>query len=86
MFKLVLSREAGRFYERCDKPAASKLARCFAALEQDPRGGNNVKPLKGQFAGAYRYRVGDLRVVYTIDDASDTILIITIVNRKDAYG
>ena len=85
MFNLVLSREANQFYERCDKPAASKLARCFASLEQDPRAGNNVKPLKGQFSGAYRYRVGDLRVVYTINDAAVTVFVITIANRKDIY-
>jgi mRNA interferase RelE/StbE len=85
MYKLVLSREAQRFYERCDKPAASKLARCFTALEQDPRGGNNVKPLKGQFSGAYRYRVGDLRVVYTINDQAVTVFVITIANRKAVY-
>src|SRR5437868_12455067 len=30
MYKLVLSREAERFYHRLDKPAADKLARCFA--------------------------------------------------------
>lgn len=85
MYRLVLSREAERFYQRCDKPAAGKLARCFAALEQDPRGGNNVKPLKGQFTGAYRYRVGNLRVVYTINDATLTVFVITIANRKDVY-
>jgi mRNA interferase RelE/StbE len=85
MYKLVLSREASRFYERCDKPAAKKLARCFAALEQDPRGRNSIKPLKGQFTGAYRYRVGDLRVVYTINDATVTVFVITIANRKDVY-
>jgi len=46
MYKLVLSREAERFYQRCDKPAAGKLARCFAALEQDPR------PLGGSGGGS----------------------------------
>ena len=85
MYRLVLSREAERFYQRCDKPAAGKLARCFAALERDPRSGNNVKPLKGRFSGAFRYRVGDLRVVYTINDATLTVFVITIANRKDVY-
>jgi len=85
MHRLVLSREAERFYARCDPPAARKLARCFAALEQNPRSGNNIKQLKGQFSGAYRYRVGDLRVVYTINEATLMVFIITIANRKDVY-
>ncbi len=68
MFKLELSREAQRFYDRADKSTAKKLARCFVALETDPRTGNNVKALKGKFAGSYRFRVGALRVVYTVND------------------
>jgi mRNA interferase RelE/StbE len=85
MFRVELSREAQRFYERCDKPVAKKLARCFESLEKDPRAGNNVKPLKGRFAGAYRYRVGDLRVVYRIHDREVTVFVITIARRGDVY-
>ncbi len=85
MYKLVLSREAERFYQRADPPTARKLARCFAALERDPRAGNNVKALKGRFTGAYRYRVGDLRVVYSINDKAATVFVITIANRRDVY-
>ena len=85
MYKLVLSREAERFYQRCDKPAAGKLARCFTALEKDPRNGNNIKPLKGKITGAHRYRVGDLRVVYTINESARTVFVITIAHRGDVY-
>jgi len=85
MYNIDLSREAQRFYERCDKSVAKKLARCFQSLEADPRAGNNVKALKGPLAGAFRYRVGDLRVVYTINDQSVTVSVITIAKRSDAY-
>ena len=43
MYRVELSREAQRFYERCDKIVAKKLSRCFQSLERDPREGNNVK-------------------------------------------
>jgi mRNA interferase RelE/StbE len=85
MYTVELSREADRFFARCDKPTAAKLARCFAALERDPRSGNNIKPLKGSLAGSYRYRVGNHRVVYTIDDAIVKVFIITIAHRRDVY-
>jgi len=85
MYKLVLSREAERFYQRCDKPVAQKLARCFGSLENNPRQGNNVKALKGKLAGAYRYRLGDMRVVYTINDLAVTVFVITIAHRSDVY-
>jgi len=54
MYKVELSSEAQRFYDRCDKSIARKLARCFEALEGGPPTGNNVKPLKGKLAGSFR--------------------------------
>jgi len=47
MYKVELSEEAQRFYGDCDKPIAKKLARCFDALEKNPREGNNVNRSKG---------------------------------------
>jgi mRNA interferase RelE/StbE len=85
MYKVELSQEAQRFYDRCDEPVAKKLARCFVSLEKNPRQGNNLKPLKGKFAGSYRYRVGDLRIVYTINDRAVTVFVITIAKRSDVY-
>ena len=85
MFKLVLSREAERFYQRCEKALARKLARCFETLEKNPRAGNNVKALKGRLVGSYRYRVGDCRVVYMINDREVTVFVITIARRGDVY-
>lgn len=85
MHSVELSREAQRFYADANRPVAKKLARCFAALERDPRSGNNVKALKGKLAGAFRYRVGDLRVVYTIDDDAVIVFVITIAKRSDVY-
>jgi mRNA interferase RelE/StbE len=85
MFRVELSREAQRFYERCDKVVSKKLSRCFAALERDPRAGNNVRALTGRFAGSYRYRLGDLRVVYTINDRQVAVFVITIAQRSDVY-
>jgi mRNA interferase RelE/StbE len=85
MYKVELSREAQNFFERCDKPLAKKLARCFQRLEQHPRQGNNIKALKGKLSGSYRYRVGDLRVVYTINDRAVTVFVITIAKRSNVY-
>lgn len=85
MYRVELSREAQRFYERCDKAVSIKLARCFESLEKNPRAGNNVKALKGHYAGSYRYRLGDLRVVYTINDRGVSVYVITVAKRSDVH-
>ncbi|PHM05565.1 hypothetical protein CK516_40360 [Nostoc sp. 'Peltigera malacea cyanobiont' DB3992] len=34
----------------------------------EPRNYPNIKPLKGELSGYYRYRLGEYRVIYQIDD------------------
>lgn len=85
MFSVRLSPRAERFYREADRPLAKKLAKCFVQLERDPRRHNNITPLKGKFASFYRYRVGDFRVVYSIDDAAQTASVALIAHRRDVY-
>jgi mRNA interferase RelE/StbE len=45
---------------------------------------NNVKPLKGM-EPAYRLRVGDWRVSYTLDPAADVLQVFEVASRGAAY-
>ena len=85
MFEVVLSPSASEFYAAVDKPLASKLARCFRRLEAKPREGNNVKRLKGEWSGYLRYRVGDWRVIYRVDDVAKRVNVLVIAHRRDVY-
>jgi mRNA interferase RelE/StbE len=66
-----------------DRPLARKLARCFTQLERDPRRHNNIKRLSGDLAGHLRYRVGDWRVIYRIDDITMSVFVLTIAHRRE---
>jgi mRNA interferase RelE/StbE len=85
MFEVILSPEARDFFDAADRPLARKLARCFSALEQNPRQHNNAKRLTGKMAGYWRFRVGDWRVVYRIDDHFGRIIISIIAHRREVY-
>jgi len=85
MFEVVLSPGAAEFYAAADRPLASKLARCFERLEGDPRHGSAIKRLKGEWAGYLRYRVGDWRVIYRIDDEADRVDVLVIAHRREVY-
>ena len=43
------------------------------------------KALQADFAGAWRYRVGDIRIVVRIEYGEVVILVLTIGNRGDIY-
>ena len=68
MYRVDHFSQARTFYASADRPLAKKLARCFEHLERDPRRHNNIKALKGERAGSFRYRVGDWRVIYGMDE------------------
>lgn len=80
-----MSPAAAEFFAAADRPLALKLARCFRYLENDPLHGNNIKRLKGEFRGYLRYRVGDWRVIYRVDDEAKQVKVVVIANRRDAY-
>lgn len=85
MYEVRLSKAAQEFYRKADKPLARKLARCFEQLELDPRNHPNVKPLKGELAGVYRFRVGGYRVLYRIDGQIQIVSVAKIAHRLDVY-
>jgi mRNA interferase RelE/StbE len=85
MFELILSPAARAFFAAADPPLARKLARCFRQLEHDPRRHNNIKRLSGKLAGLLRYRLGDWRVIYRIDDHAGRVLVLLIAHRSEVY-
>lgn len=85
MYEVILYPDAQKFYATADKALAKKIARCLEQLEQNPRLHPNIKPLKGNYSGYYRYRIGDCRVIYSIDDEGIQVLVDTIAHRSQVY-
>ena len=85
MYKVKLSESAIKFYSKCDKNVAKKLNRCFETLKIDPYSSNNVKKLTGDLKDYFRFRLGDYRVIYKIDEATKQVVIRTIEHRSNIY-
>lgn len=57
----------------------------YPMLKRNPYFGPNIKRLKGEFSDFYRYRIGDYRLFYKIENDKILIFIADIKHRKDAY-
>ena len=57
----------------------------YPQLKQQPYFGKNIKKLVNFDPGTWRYRAGDYRFFYTIDDKEKIINMIAADNRADAY-
>jgi len=84
MYEIRLSHRARRYYERVSAGTARRLNRCFETLAKDPLGGGDIKLVKGM-RGAYRLRVGGLRVIYEVDIRERIVEINAILPRGEAY-
>ncbi len=84
-YSVILSFDAQEFFEEGSAALQRKLDRCFEMLKTDPYSHPNIKQLKGDLAGYYRYRVGDYRVVYYIDEEQKQVVVTIIAHRREVY-
>jgi mRNA interferase RelE/StbE len=85
MYEILLHPDAQKVYAKADKALAKKIAKCLLQLEQDPRSHPNIKALKGEYLGLYRYRIGDYRIIYSIEDEVVQVYVVAIAHRSKAY-
>jgi mRNA interferase RelE/StbE len=83
MYRVQLSRKAGKFYEKVDLVTARRPNVSFGKLSENPFTHYNVKSLRGELEGSFRLRVGDIRIVYSVDDRNKIVYIEVIRFRGD---
>ena len=82
-YGLRLSRQAQRYVQRVNLGQRRLLLDRFDELQIDPYS-NKSKPLAG-LAGLRSSRVGDLRVIFSVEDALVLVEVIKIGPRGDVY-
>jgi len=70
-----------RDLKRIDKTQARSLVE---KLEKTLNENRDVgEPLKGEFRGLFKYRIGDYRIIYS--KTTDGVLVLRIAHRKEVY-
>jgi mRNA interferase RelE/StbE len=57
----------------------------YPQIKSEPHFGINIKKLKGYSPNTWRYRIGNYRIFYTIDENDQLILLLVVENRDKAY-
>jgi mRNA interferase RelE/StbE len=81
-YRLDYLPSASRSIEKLPRSIQQRIVSRIEALSENPRPPGSVK-LKGQ--NAYRVRVGDYRIVYTIEDQRLVVLIVDVGHRREVY-
>lgn len=81
MYSILLTKRALKDLDKIDANSRIRIAERLKELTADPF--INSKKLTSSIIGTYRFRIGDFRVIFDIDD--DKIVILRIGHRKDIY-
>lgn len=82
-YEVVLAKSAQRELLSLDAPLARRVYSKIAALAMIPRPAG-CKKLEGG-VNDWRIRIGDYRVIYSVDDARRIVDVSAVRHRRDAY-
>jgi mRNA interferase RelE/StbE len=85
MYEVRLSPESQNFYNKTSLATVKKINKCLLILEQSPYNHPNITALRGNLTGRYRYRIGDYRIVYLVDEDSKVVSVTLIAHRSKVY-
>lgn len=81
-YRVELRPAAARALKKVDHRDRDRIRGAIALLSHDPRP-PGAKPLKHR--PGFRVRVGDYRVIYTIDNDVLLIVVVTLGHRRHVY-
>jgi mRNA interferase RelE/StbE len=84
MYQILISNSAEKDMNRLPAIALKKIEVAIDHLAIEPRP-EGCKKLKGIFENLWRVRVGDYRIIYTVEDKIEVVDIRRVRHRKDVY-
>jgi mRNA interferase RelE/StbE len=85
-WSIVFHPIAAKELKKLDRKTAARILRTLEtriATLEDPR--TVGAGLKGEHEGYWRWRVGDYRIVATIQDERVTIVVVRVAHRREVY-
>ncbi|MDB9312768.1 type II toxin-antitoxin system RelE/ParE family toxin [Spirulina sp. CS-785/01] len=85
-------KSARKFLLKADKNTANRIREKLLILKNSledegrlPLQDLDIKQLKGQWIGFWRIRVGDIRIIFKIDETTQSLLIYDLSSRGNIY-
>ncbi|MCD8026181.1 MAG: type II toxin-antitoxin system RelE/ParE family toxin [Clostridiales bacterium] len=79
-YKIEIDKRAVKFISKQPKPQRERILRAIYKLPDN----GNIKAMQG-YEGYFRLRVGDYRIIYTVNNNILVVRVIEIGNRGDIY-
>ena len=81
MYKIIIKKKAKKFIDKLPMPTKKRIIEAINLLPY----GSDIKQMKGH-DDLFRLRVGDYRIIYTVDNGELTVYVIGAGNRGQIYN
>lgn len=82
-YEIIFKPSAEKALSKLPKNIQARVLEKIAILEENPRPNGVVKLEDSD--NLYRIRMGDFRIIYSIQDKELLVLVVGIKNRREAY-
>ena len=84
---IAISNQFTKDIQNIDRKLGGRILTAIGAIYKDPTTpkGDTIKPLSSDLKGFWRYRVGDHRLVYSVDSENQHIILVAFASRGDIY-
>jgi mRNA interferase RelE/StbE len=84
VWKIKFAKKAEKSLDSLDKPVIQRILKFLKTrVENDPR--SVGEPLKGQLSELWKYRVGDYRLICSIEGGQLLVLVVHVGHRREVY-
>ncbi len=81
-FRLETTRSFEKDFRKLAPELKRRVDQHLRILESQPYSG---KRLRGEFEGCYSLRMGDYRIIYTVDETVKRVALLTVAHRRRVY-
>jgi len=83
MYTIKTTNQFEKTFKKTGKETRDRIVRRITQLKENPY--KNTKKLHGELQGLYSLRVGDHRVMFSLDEEKGLIILLSVGHRKSVY-
>jgi mRNA interferase RelE/StbE len=85
MYNIELSKSSVKAIQSFDAKTQERIYKALEAIKANPFWDDKIKKLRGELKGRFRYRIGEIRIIYIVAYEIKTIFVEAIGRRGGIY-
>ncbi len=85
MFKIIVHKRALKYLNKLTSFRKTKIKKLLTELINNPIQREDVRPMLGEWKGYYRIKIGNIRLIFWVDQVKKIIYVDHIGPRGDVY-